>query len=81
MQSLLWTPTVVLGVLGIVLFLFGARVARGVALAARGRIDPVGLGRMLRVAGLAMIVAAILVRPENPMTAAFGPDSGPPEDQ
>lgn len=81
MHSLFWTPTVVLGVVGIVLFLLGARVARGVALAARGRIDPVGLGRILRVAGLAMIVAAILVRPENPWTAAFGPDTGPPENR
>ncbi len=77
MQSLLLTPMVLLGVVGIVLFLFGTRVARGIAGVVRGRVDPVGLGRVLRVAGLAMIVAAVVVRPENPWTAAFGPDTGP----
>lgn len=77
MQSLLLTPMVLLGVLGIVLFLFGAWVARGIARVVRGRVDPVGLGRVLRVAGLAMIVAAVAVRPENPWTAAVGTDTEP----
>lgn len=72
MQASILAPTVLLGGIGILLFLGGAWVARGIVRGSRGSLrDPIGPGRVLRGVGLLLIVAAIVFRPENPVTSAI----------
>jgi hypothetical protein len=61
---------IALGTLGLLLLFGGPLLARWVL---RGSRDPVGMGRLLQLVGILLLVAAVMLRPHNPATAAFPP--------
>jgi uncharacterized membrane protein YdcZ (DUF606 family) len=58
---------IMLGTAGILLFCGGPLLAR---LVRRGG-DPAALARLLQIVGILLMIAALLVRPQSPATAAF----------
>jgi hypothetical protein len=60
---------------GLVLFLAAPLLAR---LVVGSRRDPVGITRILQVAGVILMLAALIFRPHSPDTAAFPPPPDAP---
>lgn len=60
----------VFGALGLLLFFGGPWIAQWIR---RETPDPLGIGRVLQLAGMLLLVAAVLFRPHDPATVAFPP--------